>query len=469
METVRDMMIEENLTDRWTPMRPHYEQARLVNSFARFRVVPAGRRSGKTEIVGKRQVVQRALCSHLKGTPWYSRFPDPRYGVCAPTRDQAKKIYWSDLKRLVPKWALARSPNESQLIIYLINGAELHVLGMDKPERVEGIPWDRFVLDEIGNMKAKTWPECCRPALADRKGGADFIGVPEGRNHYYDLYKGAQNKNAEALSDGTLPRWDTFWWKSADILDAEEIADAKADTDPLTYEQEYEGSFVNFTGLAYYPFNEKTHCSRLKYNPREDLIFCFDFNVSPGIAVVVQKQWLPPVNGLQVEGHGIIGEVHIPNNSNTPAVCRKLIQDWGDHKGKIFCYGDFTGGYHGTSKVLGSDWQLIKQYLWTHFGHNRVYFKLKANPKQRVRINSVNSRLMALTGQVRLMVDPGKAPQTVRDFEGVVLLEGGSGEIDKRGCEENGLSHITDAIGYWAWYEYPVKKRYKSAKKRHWK
>jgi hypothetical protein len=36
------------LTARWTPLKPHPEQLRLINSTARFKVVPAGRRSGKT-------------------------------------------------------------------------------------------------------------------------------------------------------------------------------------------------------------------------------------------------------------------------------------------------------------------------------------------------------------------------------------------------------------------------------------
>ena len=40
------------LTPRWTAMRDHAEQIRLIRSLARFKVVPAGRRSGKTEIVG---------------------------------------------------------------------------------------------------------------------------------------------------------------------------------------------------------------------------------------------------------------------------------------------------------------------------------------------------------------------------------------------------------------------------------
>jgi hypothetical protein len=67
----------------------------------------------------------------------------------------------------------------------------------------------------------------------------------------------------------------------------------------------------------------------------------------------------------------------------------------------------------------------------------------------RDRLNAVNSRLRSSSGVVRLLVDPARAPNVVKDFEGVTLLKGGSGEIDKKGSEAKGLTHLTDAIGYY--------------------
>ena len=40
------------LTPRWSPMRFHVEQQRLWTSPARFKLVVAGRSSGKTELRG---------------------------------------------------------------------------------------------------------------------------------------------------------------------------------------------------------------------------------------------------------------------------------------------------------------------------------------------------------------------------------------------------------------------------------
>ena len=208
----------------------------------------------------------------------------------------------------------------------------------------------------------------------------------------------------------------------------------------------------------------------MDYDPYKKLEFCFDFNVEPGVAAVVQEQYVSADKDEdEYWGDGVIGEVHIPHNSNTTAVCRKLIKDWGDHQGKIYCYGDYTGGARGSSQTIGSDWQIIKQILWSHYGHKRVFTKVKPNPRQRERVNSMNSRMLSTSGVKRMIVDPSRAPNVVKDLEGVVLLEGGSGEIDKKKCEENGLSHLSDALGYRIWEKYPVKKHYAESGQKYWK
>lgn len=429
---------DPKLTPRWYGLRSHAVQLAYYRSPHRFNIVPAGRRSGKTENA-KRKLVRKALAG--------TEFERARFFAAAPTRDQAKRIYWQDLKDLVPARFKRGAPSESELVIRLINGSELHVAGLDKPERIEGSPWDGGILDEYGNMKGHAWDAHVRPALADRRGWCDLIGCPEGRNHYWDRW---QKALAELRELGAGSEWGAFTWMSADILPPEEIAAARRDMDELTFSQEYEASFLNFQGRAYYPFLETTHCAPLKYDPDRELIIAYDFNVDPGVAVVVQEQRLP--NGL--DGTGVIGEVWIPRNSNTPAVCRRLIADWGQHRGTVSLFGDATGGNRGTAKVAGSDWDLIRAEFRPVFGQRMALQVPAANGPERSRVNAVNTRLKAASGEVRLMVDPAKAPKTVRDLEGVCLLEGGSGEIDKKANPE--LSHLSDALGYYVVRRFPV-------------
>ena len=389
--------------------------------------MPAGRRSGKTELA-KRFGVIRAMSYTASSDGWYV--------FAAPTHMQAKRIFWRDLKALVPKQFMRGRPSESELTIRLINGAEITVLGMDAPERIEGRALDWICCDEFANMKAEVWSENIRPALSTlgRSGSAWFIGVPEGRNHYYHM--------AMSAMEGKVPEWSYHAWPSADILDPAEIEAARRDLDELTFAQEFEASFVNFQGRAYHPFSREIHCRPLEYWPNRPLIFAFDFNVSPGVAVICQEQ--------DDDGDpytAVIGEVYIPRHSNTPMVCRRLVKDWGHHKGDVHAYGDATGGAAGTAQVRGSDWDIIKQELRPAFGDRFKMRVPRSNPRERVRINALNARLMTADGKAHLRIDSDEAPMCVNDLEGCILKEGSNGELDKN--HDPVLTHLTDALGYY--------------------
>lgn len=402
-------------------MRPHAVQRQYYTCDTRFVVVPSGRRSGKTEIAKRRKVKRMLSYNDI-----YDR---PRFVFGAPTHAQAKKIFWRDLCDLIPNDMITKMAGTE---LELVNGVEVIVTGMDKPERVEGIPIYDLTLDEYGNMKEDVWTEHLRPSLSDQNGRADFIGVPEGMNHYQELAISAQTD--------TSGDWSFFSWWSEDILPKSEIAAAKRDLDELTYRQEYQAEFVTFEGLAYYAFDPALHASRrLPYNPDEPLLVFFDFNVAPGVAGIAQQD---PETGY----YHIIGEVWIPRNSNTVLVCSRIAKDWGHHRGPVYLYGDATGGARGTAKVQGSDWDLVKRELSPVFPGMLRFRVPKGNPRERVRVNTVNSQLLNVDKEPRLFVDPVKAKHLVTDLAGVRLVEGGSGEIDKKSYPK--LTHISDGLGY---------------------
>jgi hypothetical protein len=395
----------------------------------------------------------------------------PLYVATAPTRDQAREIWWADLLELArtvpgapPGFYLAGPPELSHLKINFRSGAALQVVGLDRPQRVEGITIDGAVLDEYAATRPEAWTSSIRPALSrrGREGWAWFIGRPRGRNHFYDLFQDAK----------TRADWRAYHWKSSDILSPAEIEAARRDLDPLTFSQEYEAAFVSFEGLAYYQWDRALHCRPVQYVPGLPLIFCFDFNVDPGVAVVVQEQNLPAdrcacgdlvatgklcpkcrvvVPPLQTTC--VIGEVHIPKNSNTPAVCNRLASDWRHHRGEVHLYGDATGGARRTTQVEGNDWDMIRSYLKPHFQDLRSRVG-RGNPPERDRVNSVNTRLRSAAGVLRVAVNAQRAPNLVKDFEGVTLLVGGSGEIDKKNNEA--LTHLTDALGYYLHERHPL-------------
>lgn len=427
-------------------------QKAYFRSKARFNVVPAGRRSGKTAIA-KRRLRRRAL---ERVWPIGTRFI-----AAAPTFNQAKRIYWNDFLQMFPEYMRRERVNKTELIIPLITGADIQVMGMEVPQRVEGSPVAHLLLDEYGNMKGEAWGENLYPALIDHQGTADIIGVPEGRNHYYRMYRDAKRYGSDS-------EWATFTWLTSDILPyylgpdvaAKELAHAQAHMDLMTYQQEFEASFLNFTGRAYYCYDEDLHAAeRVHYNPNKPLIFAFDFNVAPGVCAVCQEVlYRGKRKNVSKKVTAVIGEVWIPRGSNTKRVVEKLIAEWGpegrDHQGDVFIYGDATGGAKGTAKVEGSDWDIIRNLLKPVFG-DRIRDRVEdSNPRERVRVNSVNTRLQAADGMISLIVDPVNASHVCNDLDGVTVLEGTAGEIDKDTDPE--LTHISDALGYYIALKHPV-------------
>lgn len=448
---------------RWYQLRPHAEQRRLWESPARFRVVPSGRRSGKSEIC-KRRAVSKAVGPQ--------RYADGKYILAAPTYMQAKRIFWADIKAMVPRWALVgqnprRAFSESELTVRLASGSEIIVAGLDKPERIEGIGIDYVCLDEYGNCKESVWGDHLRPALSERRGEADLIGVPEGRNHYYMMALKAQEQQVEHPEV-----WGFYSWPSADILDPSEIASAKAELDSRTFEQEYCASFLDATGRVYHAFDRDVNVEKTAYDPSLPLILCLDFNVRPGTGVICQEQRYTGDNPAVDRAKPVtvvIDEIWVKDNSNTVRVCEEFLSRYRNHAGELWIYGDAAGGARGTSQTEGSDWDVARKVLRPVFGsqqfgdeggitmttRDRLMFDVpKSNPSVRARINATNSRIRSVSGTVRLLVDPS-ARHLIEDFEGVVWDD--HGDIDKKGSPM--LSHESDAIGYYLHREYPICER----------
>ena len=58
----------------------------------------------------------------------------------------------------------------------LVNGTMISLKGADRPETMRGVSLGFLVMDEYADMKPDVWEQILRPALADQKGRALFIG-----------------------------------------------------------------------------------------------------------------------------------------------------------------------------------------------------------------------------------------------------------------------------------------------------
>lgn len=414
--------------DRWYPLIPHPVQLALIHGDARFKVVPAGRRSGKTERA-KRYVVKAGM-----------RNPGKTYFIAAPTRDQVKKIFWADIKLLALTSTATKAPSESELIVYLNNDATIHLIGLDRPERMEGQLWDGGIIDEIANIKPDAWEGNIRPALdtynpsrPNYRPWCWLIGVPEGLNHYYDLAQYAQTAHD--------PEWAFYTWKSSDILPDDVIAAAKRQLSPKQYRQEYEGSFETAAGRIYDDYSEKNYTTAT-IEPHEQLLWYHDFNYTPmssGIGVRRRDDLY------------LLDEIIL-----TSAVARQsaleFVEKYKDHRNKnVIVYGDPSGRAgekHGQASNYTEIEAVLRDAGWKYTR------KVKpAAPAIRDRQNAVRAKIMNAAGEVSLFVNTQQAPYTHKGLA-TVQTKKGSAFLEN----ETDYQHITTAFGYMIDYEFPIVK-----------
>jgi phage terminase large subunit-like protein len=198
-------------------------QQEVLEAEERFKVVAAGRRCGKSRLAAWMLIIN-ALQSK-SGHVFY----------VAPTQGQARDIMWGVLMELAH--TIVSSSHVNNMQIKLINGATISLKGADRPDTMRGVSLKFLVMDEYADMKPSVWEEVLRPALADQKGHALFIGTPKGRNHFYELYKYAELEN-----DPTYKSWH-FTSYDNPLLDPEEIDTAKMSMSSYAFRQEFMASF----------------------------------------------------------------------------------------------------------------------------------------------------------------------------------------------------------------------------------
>ena len=403
----------------------------VFQSNARFRVLVAGRRFGKTYLA----MTELCRAAWTSGSlVWY----------VGPTYKQAKRIAWRPLKEMTRLY-WKRPPNETDLRIELITGGIICLRGADNYDSLRGDGLDFLVLDEYASIAQPAWPEVLRPALADRRGRALFIGTPHGYNHFYDLHQEAQNKTDWAVFQYTT--------EQGGNVAREEIELATHELDERTYRQEFQASFENLTaGMVYYPFSRSDNVRPLQYDPRLPIFWSLDFNIDPMCSVIGQRE------GDRVH---ILAELAL-TDSNTSAAFQAFVDragPWLSPRGatQVDVYGDATGDSRRTS-ASRTDWQIVKE-CFGRLPCRVTYHQTKSNPPVKDRVNCVNAMLLNHAGDRRLMVDPG-CKELIQDFERVHWKTDPHGnvqaEIDKSDAKR---SHLSDALGYMIAKEFPMRQK----------
>lgn len=424
-----DLVIERQ-KNRWYDLKEHPVQRALVNAVpegVRFPIVPAGRRSGKTERA-KRFLAREAM--------W---FPNEKYFAAAPTFNQAKKIWWDDLKQLTLSACHLRRPSESDLIIFMPNGTEIHVLGLDQPQRFEGIPWSGGVIDEIADVKGESLEANIMPALNTvnptrpyYRAWCWFIGVPDGLNHYYDM--------AEYAKTSGDPNYALFHWSSEDILPPDVIEAAKRTMSRKQYNQEYRASFETATGRIYEDYGPENYCET-EVLPQDALYWSHDQNFTPlSSAIAVMRNGKPH----------FVDEI-VLDSAISKQSAQEFVVKYENHQNKtVFIYGD-PAGRAGEKHGHKSDYVHIEEVLRL----NNWKFERRVRPGApaiKDRQNAVRAMIHNAKDEIRLFVNPKTAPWCHKGLSTVQLKEGSSFLED----DKNQYQHITTAIGYFVDWHWPA-------------
>ncbi|RZL15173.1 MAG: hypothetical protein EOO89_14330 [Pedobacter sp.] len=199
--------------------KAHPAQRKILASKARFRVLMAGRRFGKSLIV-QRECIERMLhgehCGYI--TPDFSLAKD----------------FFDDMIDLIPP-AIIQSSNKSRLRIILKTGGVIRFFSGEALKRLRGKKFHFIVVDEaafIPDLK-NAWGKVIRPTLTDYKGSAIFISTPNGHDYFNELY----NKGVRRVSG-----FESFHFTSYDnpYLDKAEIDAAREELASAVFAQEYE-------------------------------------------------------------------------------------------------------------------------------------------------------------------------------------------------------------------------------------
>lgn len=207
---------------------PHPGQVEVHNSPARFKVLAAGRRWGKTRL-GVNECLDVASTG---GRAWWV---SPNYKM--------SEVGWRPLRQLsrrVPGATIKLADR----VVEFSGGGFVAVRSADNPDSLRGEGLNFVVMDEAAFMSREAWTEAIRPALSDRQGRSLFISTPKGRNWFWEIYQ--RGVNGE---DG----WQSWTFPTADnpYIDPAEVEAARRELPDIIFRQEYLAEFVDDQGAVF--------------------------------------------------------------------------------------------------------------------------------------------------------------------------------------------------------------------------
>lgn len=313
------MSVENLEIDFYLPTL-HPAQEKILQNAKRFNHLRCGRRFGKTTLIEELSSIS------LDGWP---------VGIWFPTYKDLSEV-WKDLKKLYKPIIKRKDENLHQIELIVPGAMEncssiIDCWSMEDPDSGQGRKYKRAIIDEGAKAKKlyQAWENTIRPTLTDYIGDAFLMSRPKGKNNGFHLIE-EKHKDFE--------NWAFFHFTTYDNphIDPNEIAEAKAQLDDITFRQEYLADYVDANDRPFfYSYDPKIHIiDHYEPNPHLPIIPVFDFNKDPMSCILGQQVDLWTVYAF--------AEIDLPNGS-TPEVCELIVADYTKWMYNMKVTGDATG------------------------------------------------------------------------------------------------------------------------------
>jgi len=240
---------------------PHVGQQRLHNSEARFRVISAAARAGKTTAAAYEAIA-------------YAHMPNKVIWCVAPTYDLSEKVFRIIWKVMVEERGYETiSQSYRDRFILFKWGTEVRGRSCQNPESLLGEGVDFMVIDEASRLQEIIWEEYLNERLMDKIGHALMISTPHGTHGIFPkLHKRGRDKNFPLWWSDRMPLYENPKIRKS------EIERLRRESSKEAFDQEVLGKFVPYGGLVYKEWDEEKHVSeRAAFRPDVPILLAIDY------------------------------------------------------------------------------------------------------------------------------------------------------------------------------------------------
>lgn len=307
---------------------------------------------------------------------------------------------------------------------------EIWMRSMDNPDRIVSYSVGYSIIDEVDVVHPNKREDAIKRISSrnsykkSTKNCIDFVCTPEGYTFMYNFFVKNNNDNKKLLNLKTMANIDNLGEGYIDGL--------REMYDEQQLKAYLDGEFVNLTGNnTYYKFDRKNNHSDREIKPHELLYIGQDFNIGNMSSVIHVIDKTP------------IAVDEITKAYDTEQVIQIVKEKY--PKNPIIFYPDSSGKNRSTNADK-TDIQLIQ-----NAGFKTKY--KKTNPLVSDRVKNMNRMFLNGKGEVNYKVNTRKCPEYTEALEKQVN--------DKNGIPDktSGYDHITEAAGYFIYYEYPLKRK----------